>query len=82
MESPRHAGSTLSTVLIPIPSRGFDPTETAVPWKVLAALGHTVRFTTPDGCPGQADPRMVTGHGLGILKGILRADSNGRQAYA
>jgi protease I len=25
---------------------------------------------------------MVTGHGLGILKGILRADSNGRQAYA
>src|ERR1017187_6173801 len=74
--------AVLSTVLIPIPSTGFDPTETGVPWKRLSALGHSVQFATPDGRPGQADPRMVTGHGLGILKGVLRADRNGRQAYA
>ncbi len=72
----------MATVLIPIPSRGFDPTETAVPWKVLTALGHAVRFATPDGLPGEADARMLDGQGLGVLKPMLRADANGRQAYA
>lgn len=73
---------TLGTVLIPIPSRDFDPTEVAVPWKVLAARGHAVRFATPDGLPGRADERMLTGRGLGIWKALLRADANALQAYA
>ena len=72
----------LAAVLIPIPSRDFDPTEVAVPWRVLRAAGHTVQFATPDGRPGQADARMLTGQGLGLWKGVLRADANGRQAYA
>ena len=71
----------MATVLIPIPARDFDPTETAVPWKVLTQRGHGVRFATPDGRPGRADERMLTGAGLGIWKSILMADSNGRQAY-
>jgi putative intracellular protease/amidase len=71
----------VATVLIPIPSRDFDPTETAVPWKTLSQCGHAVTFATPDGRPGQADERMLTGRDLGILKPVLMADANGRRAY-
>ena len=72
----------MPTILIPIPSKDFDPTETAIPWKVLTALGHTVKFATPDGQPGAADDRMLTGRGLGVLAPLLIADANGRAAYA
>lgn len=72
----------MASVLIPVPSCDFDPTETAVPWNILRAQGHTVSFATPTGQPGQADERMLSGSGLGPLKNILRADANGRRAYA
>ena len=72
----------MSRALIPLPKQGFDPTEAAVPWKVLSARGHEVFFATPDGKPASADPIMVTGKGLGPLKYVLRADANGRAAYA
>jgi putative intracellular protease/amidase len=72
----------LATLLIPLPSRDFDPTEAAVPWKTLTARGHEVLFATPDGRPAQADPRMLTGEGLGPWKAVLRADLNGRSAHA
>jgi hypothetical protein len=44
----------MANVLIPIPSRDFDPTEVAVSWSVLKRLGHSVTFATPDGRPGRA----------------------------
>lgn len=72
----------MATVLIPLPSRDFDPTEAAVPWRMLRERGHTVVFATPDGAPGEADQRMLNGRGLGALAPILRADTNGRSAYA
>jgi len=72
----------MSRVLIALPAQGFDPTEAAVSWKVLSSRGHEVVFTTPDGKPSSADPIMVTGTGLGPLKYVLRADANGRAAYA
>jgi protease I len=72
----------MATILVPLPQTDFDPTETAVPWKILRAAGHAVVFATPDGQPGHADPRMVTGAGLGLLAPLLRADANGRAAYA
>ena len=72
----------MATVLIPIPNADFDPTETAVPWSLLQASGHTLVFSTPDGKRGQADPRMLTGKGLGVLAPLLTADANGRAAYA
>jgi putative intracellular protease/amidase len=84
----------MATVLIPLPARDFDPTEVAVPWKVLVSAGHSVRFATPDGSPSAADDRMISGEGLdpwGMIPGlrrlvgfgrILRADSAGRAAYA
>jgi len=72
----------VSKVLIPLSAQGFDPTEASVPWKILPERGHEVVFATPDGKPASADPIMVTGKGLGVLGYVLRADANGRAAYA
>jgi protease I len=71
----------MPTVLMPIPSSDFDPTETAVPWKILRAHGHEVVFATPDGQPGHADPRMLTGAGLFVFAPVLRANADALQAY-
>jgi putative intracellular protease/amidase len=67
---------------MPIPARDFDPTEVAVSWKVLTALGHEVVFATPDGEPGAADEIMLTGRGLPLVGRLLRANADGRAAYA
>lgn len=72
----------MATVVMPLPQRDFDPTETGVPWRVLTGRGHRVVFATPDGTEAAADPRMVTGAGLGPVARLLRADANGRNAYA
>jgi len=71
----------MGTIVMPLPKRDFDPTETGVPWRVLRERGHRVVFATPDGRPGEADVMMVTGKGLGILARLLKADDNGRRAY-
>ncbi len=84
----------MAQILIPIPAMDFDPTEVAVSWQILQSLGHTVIFATPDGATAQADEMMVSGRGLDVwgfipflrrfpLLGLLmRADRNGRGAYA
>src|ERR1700691_4538417 len=84
----------MSHVIIPIPSRDFDPSEAAISWRVLKQLGHRVSFATPDGLPGQCDPLMISGLGLDLwglvpllrqlrLVGlILRANADARRAYA
>lgn len=84
----------MARVLIPIPRRDFDPTETAVPWRVLTERGHEVVFATPDGAPGAADELMLTGEGLDVwgfapllrkltlVGGVLRANADARAAYA
>ncbi len=71
----------MAKVLMPLPSTDFDPTETAVPWRMLTDCGHQVLFATPDGAAGQADTRMLTGQGLGVWAALLRADSNAHSAY-
>jgi protease I len=71
----------MATVLMPLPRTDFDPTETGVPWRLLSERGHRIVFATPEGEPGAADPRMVTGRGLGPFAPLLRADANGRSAY-
>lgn len=80
-------------VLVPLPSRDFDPSEVAVPWQILSDAGHRVSFATPDGQPGVADPVMLSGRGLdpwGLIPGLrrlsalgllLRANEDARQAY-
>jgi putative intracellular protease/amidase len=72
----------MAKVLIPLPARDFDPTEVAVSWKVLTALGHEVIFATPDGRPGVADDIMLTGRGLPLVGRLLRANADGRAAHA
>jgi putative intracellular protease/amidase len=81
------------TVLMPLPSRDFDPSEVAISWQLLRAAGHRVRFATPDGQPAEGDPLMLTGEGLdpwGCLPGLrrlklfgllLRARRGAREAY-
>ena len=69
------------TIVMPLPSYDFDPTEIAVTWKTLTDAGHRVIFATPDGEISAADIKMVTGDDLGLLGRMLRADDNGRQAY-
>lgn len=71
----------MASVLMALPQRDVDPTETGVPWRVLTGHGHDVIFATPDGLPAEADPRMVTGEGLGVFAPLLKADRNGRSAY-
>jgi protease I len=71
----------MPTVLMPIPRFDFDPTETAVPWKILRDQGHEVVFVTPDGQPGNADERMLTGKGLCIFAPFLRANADARRDY-
>lgn len=83
----------MAHIIVPIPSLDFDPTEVAIPWKVLSELGHKVSFATPDGRPGRADEIMVTGEGLdlwGLIPGLkklpligrlLRANGDALSAY-
>ena len=65
-----------------VPTKGFDPTESAVPWKILTDAGAEVVFSTVDGGSAECDPIMITGSGLYLLKWSMRADANGRNAYA
>ena len=72
----------MAKILMPLPARDVDPTETGVPWRILTERGHELVFATPTGEPGEADPLMVTGKGLGLLAPFLRANADGRAAYA
>ncbi len=73
--------STKNKILIPLPSEDFDPSEAAIPWKVLKEHDFEVFFATPNGKPAKGDFRMLTGKGLGIWKPILIAHKNARVAY-
>jgi putative intracellular protease/amidase len=82
-----------SRVLILLPHRDFDPSEVAVTWKTLKALGNHVLFATPDGAEAAADPLMLSGEELdawGRFPGVrrirlfgllLRANADARAAY-
>src|SRR5258705_2695851 len=84
----------MSSGLIPIPDRDFDPTEVAVSWQVLTKHGHSVVFATESGAPATADDIMLTGRGLDIWSAVpllghaaligrfLRANRDARDAYA
>lgn len=64
----------MATVLIPLPHVDYDPSEVAVPWRVLTEAGHRVVFATPDGHIAAADPIMLSGEGLdlwGRIPGLL-----------
>ena len=60
----------MARVLIPLPDTDFDPTETAVPWRLLRAAGHEVEFATEAGRVPRCDPLLLTG----VVFGKLGAD--------
>jgi protease I len=66
---------------MPLPAADFDPTESAIPWKLLEREGVPVRFATPMGEPAHADRRMLTGEGLGPFAPLLRARVDAVDAY-
>ncbi len=69
-------------ILIPIPSYGFDPTEVAVPWKILSENGFQITFATPRGEKANGDKIMLTGEKLGLLKNLLKARKDAVAAYS
>lgn len=69
-------------VLIATSTTDFDPTEVAVPWKILHEAGVDVRFATDTGLAGYADKRMLDGNKFYLLKPVLIADRSARDAYA
>lgn len=68
-------------VLIPIPTYGFDPSEVAIPWKVLIDKHIQIVFATPNGNEGLADTLMLTGNKLGVWKSVLKARKDAVDAY-
>jgi len=80
-------------IIIPLPNKGFDPSEVAIPWQLLRQYGFSVFFATPDGKAASADPMMLSGEGLDfwgwlpVIKKIrfigllLRANKTARLAH-
>ena len=66
---------------MPLPTYGFDPTEVAIPWKILSEGGIEIIFTTPNGQQGAADRLMLSGKKLGVLKPLLKARIDAVEAY-
>ena len=66
---------------MPLPEENFDPSETGIPWKILQKNQIPVTFATPNGKMGKADPKMLTGETLGILKPALMAGKDAREDY-
>ena len=57
----------MARVLVPLPDIDFDPTETAVPWRLLREAGHEVEFATESGKVPRCDPLLLTGVVFGKL---------------
>jgi len=70
----------MKRILVPLPSKGADPSEVAIPWKLLTEQGVDVVFITPDGKKAQVDQCMLTGKALGIFKSMLAARADAVQA--
>lgn len=69
----------MARVLVPLPDRDFDPTETAVPWMLLSRAGHDVVFATEEGATPACDPLLVRDEG--VLFGQLGAKPGPKQLY-
>jgi protease I len=68
-------------ILTLLPQTEFDPTEVAVPWKALTDAGHAVAFATQTGAPAVCDQITLTGDGLPMLAGSMKARLANRALY-
>lgn len=75
----KNSGSVRKSVLIPLPSTDFDPTEAAIPYITLKH--YDIVFATPDGKVSEGDQRMIDGNGLGLFAGMLKAEDSAIKAY-
>jgi len=73
--------NVIQKILIPLPSYGFDPTEVAIPWKLLTQNNFKIVFATPDGEKANGDRKMLNGDGLGVFKQLLKARKDAVNAY-
>ena len=64
-------------ILMPLPDYDFDPTESAIPWKVCTSQGWRVAFSTEHGNVAQSDLNKLKGP----LPGLLSASGEARAAY-
>jgi putative intracellular protease/amidase len=67
-------------IVMLLPDRDFDPTESSLPWKALRAAGREVRFATASGAVAEADPRLVT-TGFGLLSPLLMTRPEAIESY-
>jgi putative intracellular protease/amidase len=65
-------------IWIPLPDHDFEPTEAAVPWRILTRAGHSVVFTTENGARAAADQRLFTG----VVFGKMGASEEAKRIYA
>jgi len=72
---------TKKRIIFPLPSDGFDPSEVAIPWKILSEKGFDIVFCTPNGKKATTDQIMLTGKKLGVLKSVLAARKDAVAAY-
>ena len=69
-------------VLIATSATDFDPTEVAIPWKILSQAGIDVLFATNTGKTGSADEHMLKGDYFGAARKLLIARQDAQDAYA
>jgi putative intracellular protease/amidase len=68
----------MARVLVPLPDRDFDPTESAVPWRTFTQAGHQVVFATERGAVAACDPLLIRG----VIFGELGAKPDPKGFYA
>lgn len=68
----------MATILMPLPDTDFEPTEAAVPWRILRRAGHQVVVATERGGKApSADPVQLRG----VFLGRFGADPEARASY-
>ena len=67
---------SVKKILMPVPAYGFDPTEAAIPWKILSEKGFDIGFATPDGTQACADIFMLRDDHDHLDRGFTVRDRN------
>jgi putative intracellular protease/amidase len=70
-------GKIIPSILMPLPDHDFDPTESAIPWKMCTSKGWKVAFSTEHGIVAQADQNRLKGP----LPGLISAGAKVKAAY-
>ncbi len=72
----------MTRVLMPLPCEDFEPTEAAVPWRVLRDAGIEVVFATPDGTTAACDPKALAGVVFGQIGATAKDAATYREMAA